>query len=98
MDDWKARGLGRDTEVKRETVEYQGRTIQMERAGLWKLATAWAGPWFFFANDIENLKTLLDRGLVRIIGKKEEVGRPMLYGTTPEFLRVFNLRVQLPGR
>jgi len=37
------------------------------------------------------LKTLLDRGLVRIIGKKEEVGRPMLYGTSPEFLRVFNL-------
>ena len=31
-------------------------------------------------------------GLVRIIGKKEEVGRPMLYGTTPEFLRIFNLR------
>jgi segregation and condensation protein B len=38
------------------------------------------------------LKTLLDRGLVRVIGKKEDVGRPMLYGTTPEFLRVFNLR------
>jgi segregation and condensation protein B len=38
------------------------------------------------------LKTLLDRGLVRVIGKKEEVGRPMLYGTTPEFLRTFNLR------
>ena len=38
------------------------------------------------------LKTLLDRGLVRIIGKKEDVGRPLLYGTTPEFLRVFNLR------
>jgi segregation and condensation protein B len=38
------------------------------------------------------LRTLLDRGLIRIIGKKEEVGRPMLYGTTPEFLRVFNLR------
>ena len=37
------------------------------------------------------LKTLLDRGLVRIIGKKEEVGRPLLYGTTPEFLRVFSL-------
>jgi segregation and condensation protein B len=37
------------------------------------------------------LRTLLERGLVRIIGKKEEVGRPMLYGTTPEFLRVFNL-------
>ena len=38
------------------------------------------------------LGTLLDRGLVRIIGKKEEVGRPILYGTTPEFLRIFNLR------
>ncbi len=38
------------------------------------------------------LKTLLDRGLIRIIGKKEDVGRPLLYGTTPEFLRVFNLR------
>ncbi|MGB8295422.1 MAG: SMC-Scp complex subunit ScpB [Polyangia bacterium] len=37
------------------------------------------------------LKTLLDRGLVRIIGKKEEVGRPLLYGTTSEFLRVFSL-------
>lgn len=37
------------------------------------------------------LKTLLDRGLIRIIGKKEEVGRPLLYGTTPEFLRVFSL-------
>ena len=37
------------------------------------------------------LKTLLDRGLVRMIGKKEEVGRPILYGTTPEFLRIFSL-------
>jgi segregation and condensation protein B len=37
------------------------------------------------------LKTLLDRGLIRIIGKKEEVGRPLLYGTTAEFLRVFSL-------
>jgi segregation and condensation protein B len=37
------------------------------------------------------LKTLLDRGLIRIIGKKEEVGRPLLYGTTSEFLRVFSL-------
>jgi segregation and condensation protein B len=38
------------------------------------------------------LKTLLDRGLVRMIGKKEDVGRPILYGTTPEFLRVFSLK------
>jgi segregation and condensation protein B len=38
------------------------------------------------------LKTLLDRGFVRILGKKEDVGRPMLYGTTPEFLKTFSLR------
>jgi segregation and condensation protein B len=38
------------------------------------------------------LKTLLDRGYVRILGKKEDVGRPMLYGTTPEFLRTFSLK------
>ncbi|HEY4186743.1 MAG TPA: SMC-Scp complex subunit ScpB [Polyangia bacterium] len=38
------------------------------------------------------LRTLLDRNLVRVIGKKEEVGRPMLYGTTPEFLKTFSLR------
>jgi segregation and condensation protein B len=38
------------------------------------------------------LKTLLDRNFVRILGKKEEVGRPMLYGTTPEFLKTFSLK------
>jgi segregation and condensation protein B len=37
------------------------------------------------------LKTLLDRALIRILGKKEEPGRPMLYGTTREFLEFFNL-------
>ena len=38
------------------------------------------------------LKTLLDRALIRILGKKEEAGRPLLYGTTKEFLEFFNLR------
>ncbi|MGE0398962.1 MAG: SMC-Scp complex subunit ScpB [Kofleriaceae bacterium] len=37
------------------------------------------------------LKLLLDRQLIRILGKKEEVGRPMLYGTTKEFLDFFSL-------
>ena len=37
------------------------------------------------------LKLLLDRALIRILGKKEEVGRPMLYGTTKEFLDFFSL-------
>ncbi len=38
------------------------------------------------------LKTLLDRDLVRIVGKKDEPGKPILYGTTDIFLQVFNLR------
>ncbi len=37
------------------------------------------------------LKVLLDRDLIRVLGKKEEPGRPLLYGTTKEFLTFFNL-------
>jgi len=39
----------------------------------------------------EVLKSLLERRLVRITGRAEELGRPMLYGTTTEFLKVFGL-------
>jgi segregation and condensation protein B len=38
------------------------------------------------------LKMLLERRLIRVLGKKEEPGRPLLYGTTREFLEFFNLR------
>lgn len=38
------------------------------------------------------LKTLLERNLIKIIGKKEEAGRPMLYGTTSDFLELFGLK------
>jgi len=38
------------------------------------------------------IKTLLDKHLVRILGKKEVAGRPLIYGTTREFLEVFGLR------
>ena len=37
------------------------------------------------------LKTLLERRLVRITGKKKVVGRPLLYGTTRDFLIHFGL-------
>lgn len=39
----------------------------------------------------EILRGLMERRLVRIAGRAEEVGRPMLYGTTREFLEVFGL-------
>lgn len=38
------------------------------------------------------LKALLDRRLIKIVGKKEEVGRPILYGSTREFLEFFALK------
>jgi segregation and condensation protein B len=38
------------------------------------------------------MKSLLERELVRIIGKKDEPGRPMLYGTTGAFLEFFGLK------
>lgn len=38
------------------------------------------------------LKTLGERGLVRILGRKRDPGRPMLYGTTPAFLEYFGFR------
>lgn len=38
------------------------------------------------------LKGLLERELVQIVGRKEEPGRPLLYGTTVKFLEFFNLR------
>lgn len=36
-------------------------------------------------------KTLLERELIKCVGRKEIVGRPMLFGTTDQFLTVFNL-------
>jgi len=38
------------------------------------------------------IKTLLEKRLIRIVGRKEVVGRPILYGTTKEFLLHFGLR------
>lgn len=38
------------------------------------------------------LKVLLERNVIKIIGKKDEAGRPMLYGTTNEFLELFGLK------
>ena len=38
-----------------------------------------------------SLKTLMDRRLVKVVGKKDVAGRPFLFGTTREFLEVFGL-------
>jgi len=39
----------------------------------------------------EVLRSLMEHNLVKIVGRAEEIGRPMLYGTTRYFLEVFGL-------
>jgi segregation and condensation protein B len=77
----------------------QGRPVRLSRAQLETLAlVAYRQP--ITRPEIDQirgvdsgatLKLLLDRNLVRILGKREEVGRPLLYGTTKEFLDFFSL-------
>ncbi len=37
------------------------------------------------------IRALMDKRLVKMVGRSEELGRPTLFGTTEEFLEVFNL-------
>src|SRR5205085_858485 len=65
-EEWRARALGGEPDVKHEMIDYQGRQIHNDSAGLIQVWTVWAGPWFFFANNLENLKALLDRADGRV--------------------------------
>ncbi|HEV8063161.1 MAG TPA: SMC-Scp complex subunit ScpB [Gemmataceae bacterium] len=38
------------------------------------------------------LRQLMERGLVRIAGRHDSLGRPVLYGTTRKFLQLFGLK------
>ncbi len=40
----------------------------------------------------ETLRLLMEKGLIRIAGRDDSLGRPVLYGTTKKFLQVFGLR------
>jgi segregation and condensation protein B len=76
-----------------------GRPVRLTRAQLETLAiVAYRQP--ITKPEVEEIRgvdtsssihVLLERNLIRIIGKKEEPGRPMLYGTTREFLEFFQL-------
>jgi segregation and condensation protein B len=49
--------------------------------------------------DVDGIiTTLLERNLIRAVARKDVPGRPFLYGTTPDFLELFNLKdlTQLP--
>jgi len=38
------------------------------------------------------IRTLIERRLIKILGRKEAPGRPLMYGTTKEFLHCFGLK------
>ncbi len=38
------------------------------------------------------LRILSERGLLKVLGRKEEPGRPLLYGTSPFFLEFFGMK------
>lgn len=42
-------------------------------------------------NSDGTVKSLLDKRFIRIVGKKEVPGKPLLYGTTKDFLQYFGL-------
>jgi len=75
------------------------RTFRLSRAALEILAiAAYRQP--VTRGDLERvrgvdcdgaLRTLLEKSLLRVAGKKDAPGRPLLYGTTPYFLEVFGL-------
>ncbi|MBL8867666.1 MAG: SMC-Scp complex subunit ScpB [Planctomycetia bacterium] len=42
-------------------------------------------------NCVDLIRTLMERGLVRVAGRHDSLGRPQLYGTTRRFLQLFGL-------
>lgn len=40
----------------------------------------------------EMLTHLMEKGFIKIVGRHESLGRPVLYGTTKKFLQIFGLR------
>jgi hypothetical protein len=61
VENWRAKVLGSGPEFKHETIDYQGHKIQAESSGEVHFATVRDGQWFLGANDVDQLKALLDR-------------------------------------
>lgn len=82
-----------------ETLLGLDRPVRLSRAALETLAiVAYRQP--VTRGDVESVRgvnsdsavtTLLNRGLIVEVGRRESVGRPALYGTTPEFLQLLGV-------
>jgi segregation and condensation protein B len=77
-----------------------GKPVRLSRAALETLAVvAFRQPVSKgIVDDIRGvdcggvLRMLLDRGLLKIVGRSDDPGRPLTYGTTPAFLELFGMR------
>lgn len=79
---------------------YKGRMASMSMAAMETLAVvAYRQP--VLKSEIDKIrgvdtggaiKNLIDKKLVRILGRKDVPGKPIIYGTTRKFLEVFNLK------
>ena len=58
---WRAKLLEKNPGAKRETLEYERHKIDTIALEPFVLASAYDGQWFFAANDLAELKALLDR-------------------------------------
>ncbi len=79
----KARSEERLSSAAIETLSIVAYKQPISRAEIESIRGVQAGPI---------LKTLLEKRLVRIVGRSEIIGRPLLYGTTKTFLAQFGLR------
>jgi segregation and condensation protein B len=78
----------------------QPKSSRLSKAALETLAIiAYKQP--IIRNDVEHIRgvdcggvirILLEKKLVRVLGRKEIPGRPLIYGTTKQFLEVFDLK------
>ena len=78
----------------------QSKPARLSRAAMETLAiVAYKQP--VLRSDVEHLRgvdcggtlrTLLERGIVRVLGRKDLPGRPMVYGTSKRFLEIFDLK------
>jgi len=78
----------------------QSRPGRLSRAAMETLAiVAYKQP--VLRSDVEHLRgvdcggvlrNLLERGIIRVLGRKDLPGRPMLYGTTKRFLEIFDMK------
>ncbi len=68
--------------------------VAMAGANIWpRLHAAWPLLPMVTRDGLDtSVSQLADRRLIKEMGRKETVGRPILYGTTTEFLQSFGLK------